>query len=474
MDGDLGKQSPEIFDDLRHAVIWKALRDLHKERIVIDAAMVALSTRLRKEKRMREVGGEAYLMQLADVQVAPTTWEYYLGLVREPFAKRKMAGILHNRLAELNDSETTPRDFVLGVVAELETAARLAGDKLERKQLTIWTAKQLAEYIPPTHLELVGDNEIFMGYEGVVVFAGPGSSGKSLAVTDLAVAGARGHGFWFGRKVHRQFNTLILQAENGKRRLKKLTTAYKEAHPEIDIDSHVFFSEPPEGGLPFHDAGFRSAVREEILTRKISLVVLDPWSHTGCEDAADAIKEMLTLIRSCFPAGDDCPCLLIVAHTTKPRPEHVRRGRGLMYMVTGSINLVNTSRCTYVMLPWSEEPEDTRVYFATPKLNDGENYSATVWHRKFGTHFVHDDKTNAKDFGKTGDEENYSISEEHLIACFERTPELKPGELVTKLMKISGAAQATAWRAINEDIGHLRHLLMRSGTGKRKLKEPTE
>lgn len=60
---------------------------------------------------------------------------------------------------------------------------------------------------------VVGDNEICMGYDGVVVMAGPGSSGKSLCTAALALAGAIGKGTWMGRKIHRKFKTLISQAD---------------------------------------------------------------------------------------------------------------------------------------------------------------------------------------------------------------------------------------------------------------------
>jgi hypothetical protein len=84
------------------------------------------------------------------------------------------------------------------------------------------------------------------------------------------------------------------------------------------------------------------------------------------------------------------------------------------------------------------------------------------------TFFEHDDKTNPKEFGRS-DDDREKITEEHLAAAFEKTPELKSGELVKKLVKISGAGESTCWRAIGED-GYLRPLLMRSGFGKLKLR----
>lgn len=100
------------------------------------------------------------------------------------------------------------------------------------------TEKEFLENKPggydiPADMQLVGDNEVVKGYEGVTVLAGPGGSGKSLATMALALAGARGDGFWMGRKVHRNFKTLIIQAENGLVRLKAEFEALKRNHPEI-------------------------------------------------------------------------------------------------------------------------------------------------------------------------------------------------------------------------------------------------
>lgn len=268
--------------------------------------------------------------------------------------------------------------------------------------------------------------------------------------------------------MHRRFKTLIIQAENGAIRLKKEVEAIKAAHPELPVDDFIFISEPPEGGLPFHRAQFRAELREMVKRLQPDLVIIDPWSAVATEDAAKEVVDKLAEIRSCFDAGDACPGLLIVAHTKKPRAEDVRKGRGLVYLVSGSIALPNTARCVYVLLPWADDMEDPRVYFATPKLNNGSMYAPSVWRRKFGTFFEHDEKTNPKDWGRE-DDEREKIGADHVRACFDQAPELKSGMLVKKLAKISGAGESTCWRAIGED-GYLRHMLQRRGNGMLVLK----
>ena len=181
-------------------------------------------------------------------------------------------------------------------------------------------------------------------------------------------------------------------------------------------------------------------------------------------------------IRSCFPQGGDCPGLLIVAHTNKPRPEVVRKGRNLVFNISGSVALVNTARCVYMLLPWSDELTDHRIYWACVKLNNGQMYSPSVWIRRKGAPFDHDPNTNPEDWGRNEDEDTrHAITEEHLRACFEKTTTLKFGALVKAVCKKSGASEATGYRALGEDEqGYLRKFIMRDGTGGFKLKEPNE
>jgi hypothetical protein len=462
--------SSGLFYDLRHGNLWLALKEMSKAGSVIDP--VTLDTKLRKEKRAKECGGIEYVHSLFDATPSAANWSYYLALLREPHSKRELASILHNRLAALEDGEPA-RDFVAGLQAEIETAAALAGERRDKPVLEMWKPTGIAKLQIPTHLRLVGDNEIVKGYDGLQLIGGPGSSGKSLVAMTLAIAGAKGSGTWMGRTVHRQFKTMFLQAENGAVRLKEEFEAILRNHPDLDLDEHILISSPPEGGLPFHKPAFRAAVREEAAKFRPDLVVIDTWAQVAADDAAKDIIEKIGEIRSCFPGGDDFPSILILAHTSKPRADVVRKGRGLINAISGSIALANTSRCVYVLLPWCDETEDPRIYWSCVKLNNGKMYPASVWHRRFGTMFDHDEKTDPRQFGKTDDEDKHKITEEHLRAALEKKTALKPGDLAAVLMKISGSAQATAYRAIMED-GHLRPLLMRDGFGKLKLKEVSE
>jgi hypothetical protein len=460
---------PTLFYDLAHQIVFTAMVRLRMEAHAVDTLTVC--EKLKAEGTLEQVGGYTAIARLVDS--APSVWNFptYLGDLRK-FALRRWTIQKSAVLNGLGATENLSVEALQAEFAELYDKSQRIGHT-NRQRLKVWKIGELLKYEAPPHQALVGNNEIKMGYEGVCVVGGPGSSGKSLCVSALALAGAIGGGTWMGRKVHRKFKTLIIQAENGSGRLKKEVEAFLKNHPEHReaIENSIFFSDPPEGGLPFHQAEFRAAVRRAIEDLKPDLVVIDPWSQVATEDAANEVVDKINEIRSCFPAGESCPGLLIVAHTKKPRAEDVRKGRALVHSVSGSIALVNTARCVYVLLPWSDDMTDDRIYWSCPKLNDGEMYAPTVWRRRFGTFFEHDPATDATTWGKSGDEDSrHSITEEQLRDCFESQATLKKGALVKKLAKISGASDNTCYRSIDED-GYLRKFIMRDGAGGLKLKE---
>jgi hypothetical protein len=473
VDALLSQLRPGLFYDLRHQIIHNAMAALRMEAHAVDA--VTVCERLKADGKLAEVGGAATVASLADAAPSVLHFPTYLSDLRK-FALRRWTISKSATLAGLGGEENLSVEALQSEFAELYDKSQRIGHTA-RQRLKVWRVGELCAYTPSPHLQLVGANEIKMGYEGVTVVAGPGSSGKSLCVSSLALAGAMGIGTWMGRKVHRRFKTLIIQAENGAGRLKTEVEAFLKNHPQHrkQIEDSVFFSDPPEGGLPFHHAEFRAAVRRAVEDLKPDLVVVDPWSQVASEDAAKEVVDKLNEIRSCFPQGDECPGLLIIAHTKKPRAEDVRKGRGLTYLVSGSIALPNTARCVYVLLPWTDDMTDDRIYWSCPKLNDGEMYAPTVWRRRFGTFFEHDDKTDATSWGRTDDEDSRaSIKVEHLSDAFEKNPTLKKSALVKRLCKISGCSEQTAYRALDPDEGYLGRYLMRDGAGGLKMKEAAQ
>ena len=138
-------------------------------------------------------------------------------------------------------------------------------------------------------------------------------------------------------------------------------------------------------------------------------------------------------------------------------------------MVSGSVAWVNTSRCTYLCVPFdADDITDDRILFSTPKLNDGANYAPTVWKRKFGTFFEHDPNTDPRSWGraKTDDEraeERWKITVGDLKAAFGDRPGMKRAELVRALVA-AGHDEATCYRATKEPDGYLmRHLHVVAG-----------
>ena len=391
------------------------------------------------------------------------------------YALRRWTLAKSARLTELAGSDTLTADNLTEEFSELYDKSQRIG-QAARPRLKMWRVNDLMKWVAPPHLALVGDNEINMGYDGLTIIAGPGSSGKSLAAISLAICGATGDSHWQGRKVHRQFKSLFLQAENGSKRLREDLEGYIQARPEHAdaINNSLFISDPPEGGLCFNNPEFRAAVRRQIEDLKPDLVFVDPWQSVAAEDAAKDVIEMLNLIRSCFPSGDQCPGLVIVAHTNKPRADVVRSGRNLVFNISGSVALVNTARCVYVLLPWTAELTDNRIYWACVKLNNGSMYAPSVWIRRKGAHFTHDPTTDPTTFGKTDDEDaRRAITEDELRAIFDGVTELRKAEIAKRLEAKFKHAASTVYRAIDED-GYLRTFLMRSSVsaGKLKLKEP--
>ena len=448
----------DFFYEVRHRNLFKAMVEMamaegNAEHWSEEHSLcfITLIAWLKHHNRIEECGGSEYVLHLTEIVPHYLCFRSSVPVLRHLFFRRQLARA-EVRFKELIHNPEVTLDEIQEVYEDLaETTAKYIE---KRPALKIWRANELIAYEPPAHLRLVGDNEINMGYDGLALLSGPGSSGKSLAAGSLALAGAIGSGTWMGRQVHRKFKTLILQAENGSVRLKDEIEAMSRAHPEVPINDHIFISEPPEGGLPFHVPEFRRAMRKHVNEIGAQLVILDTWAQCAAEDSSKDVMDKLTEIRSCFPTGENCPGLLILAHIKKPRNDEIRRGRALTFNILGSIALPNTARCVYMLLPWSDDLEDDRIYWACTKLNNGKMYAPSVWHRRFGTFFEHDAATDPTRWGiEETDDGEHQLQYEDLVEAFGSEHVLRKGDLAKRLVRNTGVGESTAYRAISSGKG---------------------
>lgn len=442
---------------------FHAMVDMRKAGNAVDSMTFVMWC---QEKKLMEIEQAREVMKWADTVPSMLNWAYYRDVLVDKARRRSIMSIAARASAMAEDSTLDPAVLRKELAETLDDVAR-AGSA-DRPRLVIRKASERIEYQPPSGIELVGMAEIRKGHEGIAILAGPGSSGKSLLVGTLALAGAIGTGTWMGRKVHRKFRTLIIQGEVGPMRLQKQMAEYKRYHPTADIDGSVFYSDPPEGGFSIADAEFWRELARQVAEIKPDLVVIDPISHLSVEDQASEVMNAIRIIRQAVGVGEDAPGILLVAHTKKPRSEESMRGRNLAHAVSGSVAWVNTSRCTYLCVPFDpDDIEDDRIYFSAPKINDGPNYAPSVWHRRFGTFFEHDPQTDPSSWGRDKTKEESSedrqrIRFEDLKKAFGSRPGMKRSELVKSLQAL-GHDEATCYRATRSG-GYLeRYLVEASG-----------
>lgn len=93
----------EVFYDLRHQTIFKALSSMYDSREAID--LITLQQRLKDGQLLEQVGGIAYLAALADSVPSAANLTYYLEIVREKYLLRRMIQVCTEVVGRVYDYE---------------------------------------------------------------------------------------------------------------------------------------------------------------------------------------------------------------------------------------------------------------------------------------------------------------------------------------------------------------------------------
>jgi hypothetical protein len=330
-----------------------------------------------------------------------------------------------------------------------------ADTKPAKPLIEFFTPSQLTDFDPPEGFNLVGDNHIQRGAPFVI--GGAPGVGKSRAAVALAVSGATCTD-WLGFKVHRQFKTMIVQAENGRVRL-------KNEFADLDcaaLDESVRVCSPPPLGLAFDDPEFRYQLRYEIEKFRPDVLILDPFNRVARDDKARDYKEAFEWLLSVLPTGDDAPALGIVAHTRKPKSEERANGRALLNLLAGSYIIGSVPRAVFVMQAASDDTEDRRIVWTCCKNNDGELGTRSAWMRGNGL-FVPVKDFDWKTFEADG-EKRRAVTLDDLDALFEGgARKLARSHAVAQLKDQTTLGQSACYAALKTDGKFAQNLLELDG-----------
>lgn len=319
----------------------------------------------------------------------------------------------------------------------------VAKPKPPKPMIEFFSPTQIVAYTPPEGFNLVG--EYHVQRTAPFVIGGPAGVGKSRGAVALAVAGATGSD-WFGYKINRQFKTMIVQAENGRVRL-------KNEFAELDnaaLDEFVRVCSPPPYGFAFDQRPFCDLLRREIEKFQPDVFILDPFNRLARDDKAKDYAQAFDELLSVLPIGDDAPALGIVAHTRKPRPDERASGRTLLNLLAGSYLLGSVPRTVFVMQSASDDTEDNRVVWTCCKNNDGALGARSVWERRNGL-FAAVSDFDWKTFD-ADDEKRRTVTLEDMDTLFEGGKrQLARNTAVAQLIELTGLGKTACYVALKTD-----------------------
>jgi hypothetical protein len=341
---------------------------------------------------------------------------------------------------QLHDVDGRPTDIVWQRLLEVRRGPK-DWEEYEGKAkaevpllIRFYTPAEIAAYIPPAKLNLIGDYHIVLG--NIAIIGGAPGDGKSRALVALALAGATGQP-WFGLPVHHKFRTLIIQNENGLSRLQKELAEINE--PELE--DYLLISDPPSFGMSFWKPLFRDQLLKAYETFGPEAVAIDPWNSVARDDNIRNYQEAFEIIRKVFPTSDKGPAIVIAHHTHKPQKgEGALQGIGLMNLLSGSYLLFSVPRTVFVLQRASDDPDDDRVIWTCCKNNDGDKGPPSAWRRRNGL-FAPDDNFDWNEYKKTRSEPDPADTVRDILAKYRGG--LFRDELIKVLMDETGCVNAT-------------------------------
>ena len=174
--------TPEYFYDLRHRLLFTAMRALGDK---LDS--ISLTARLKGQKKIQEAGGVAYFSSLPDSVPSAANLPFYLKILREKFIQRRIAAVCSDVANRAVNHAGDLDELLFSVNADLAGLA-----ELQREKNGLPAMVDAAAF---TETELIAPPELVQGvlHQGCKLSLGGGSKTfKTFVLTDLGVSVSHG------------------------------------------------------------------------------------------------------------------------------------------------------------------------------------------------------------------------------------------------------------------------------------------
>jgi RecA-family ATPase len=260
-------------------------------------------------------------------------------------------------------------------------------------KLTIWTPSQFLAYEDDPQDILLENGYLEKG--SPVAFCGPPGIGKSRLIMQLAITSILGAAFLGWRTNAANLRWLILQNENGNRRIKSEYEAMLGAMTFEDrkkLDEALFMAaivSDIDGDLNLADSAVYKRVREAVGDFKPDLVVGDPLTALTSEDL-NSDQAMLSAARTFGRVArvDNMKAVPVLIH-------HARTGKAAQEGMSGAdrASFARNSKALYgfirsqINMGPVEEKKNDRLFFASGKCNNFREFDEIIIELDHATRF---------------------------------------------------------------------------------------
>ena len=286
------------FFDLKHRIVWGAIRNLQAADRPID--VVTVEVEIEKQGKLDAIDGVGFLGELVLICPSPDNITTYRDIVLTHARNRRVQVELASALERAKNWPHDPGEMfaeIVGQLARIETDSRI-GQSVQRAGIY---GSPFKGWLGDT--EPGNDPQDIFDAHGLIVRSEPSlilgdpKVGKTLIVTDLAIHLAAGRREWCGVPLYRRCRVLALLREDSerttRRRIFQMARGAGIEHHELDGWLEI------DGVTPLYFDDPKHVAQLSRQLKQYDVVLIDSLStiHNGDENSVESMAPVMNLWR---------------------------------------------------------------------------------------------------------------------------------------------------------------------------------